>query len=213
MIEHIFHSEEIFCNHLRNELVSLLNTGKGSKNIALSGGSTPLALFNLLGNQPLSDDLDNHVNVFWVDERYVPINDTRNNATIASDRWLKHEDKMVLYPVDTAISSIDDCARAYQDAIQKVNGFHFDLILLGMGLDGHIASIFPGQKHTTSIFSCNHPTDSTERISFSIEAIAKASEVWLLLKGKDKRVVLQDKMGLPIHQLLDKKLIKLFYLD
>ncbi|MBT8326833.1 MAG: 6-phosphogluconolactonase [Bacteroidia bacterium] len=207
-----FKTELELCINLRSELLEQLNDNKRIKNIAISGGSTPTALFNYLGNHPLSSELNNSANVFWVDERYVPTSDQRNNSSVALDLWFQHEDRLNIFPVKTEVNPIEKCAVEYASILKEKSNFKLDLVLLGMGLDGHIASIFPGQSHSTEVFSCKHPTDGTQRISMSLELLSKAEHIWLLINGEEKRKVLEKNMDLPIHKLIQKKDIKVYHL-
>ncbi|RYF92002.1 MAG: 6-phosphogluconolactonase, partial [Chitinophagaceae bacterium] len=126
--------------------------------IALSGGSTPHKLHGLLSAYPYKEEIDwSKLHVFWGDERAVPFEDDRNNAKMAFDTLL---DKVGI-PMDqihlmrTDIEPAESAA-AYEKVLQKYfdeTGTSFDLVLLGMGDDGHTLSLFPGQPvvHETSL--------------------------------------------------------------
>lgn len=143
---------ELYSN-AANVFVELSKTSiekNGRFTVALSGGSSPKAIFQLLATKEFADKIDwNNWFIFWVDERWVPLNDDRSNAKMTIETLL---DKV---PVNRAQvftmykNGADplEYAAEYEKQIQEVLGDSgiFDLILLGMGDDGHTASLFPGQ--------------------------------------------------------------------
>lgn len=122
---------------------------QGRFTFALSGGSTPKALYALLAKEPYVNMIDwGKVHFFWGDERAVPFEDARNNARMAYDVLL---DKVGALPENIHVMRTDmepeAAAAEYEKTLhQYFNGKQntFDLVLLGMGDDGHTLSLFPG---------------------------------------------------------------------
>ena len=107
----------------------------GARTIALSGGSTPKPVYELLGEQELPD-------VTWVivDERYVPIGDPQSNATMIEAAL--HPARLLRFK--TELGDPDATARAFEEEWRAKGIDRLDLVILGMGDDGHTASLFPG---------------------------------------------------------------------
>lgn len=115
----------------------------------LSGGNTPKQLYTLLAKAPFSEMLPwEKIHFFWGDERAVPFEDDRNNARMAYDVLLNH---VPVVPDNIHVMRTDippqEAAEAYEKILQryfKGKEYTFDLVLLGMGDDGHTLSLFPG---------------------------------------------------------------------
>jgi 6-phosphogluconolactonase len=120
--------------------------------LALSGGSTPKRLHEILAGAPYKDGIDwKRVHIFWGDERYVPLEDERNNARMAYDTLLNH----VIVPENqvhimrTDYPDPQASAAAYEELLHQYfdgKDHSFDLLILGMGDDGHTLSLFPGTE-------------------------------------------------------------------
>lgn len=120
--------------------------------IALSGGSTPKRLHELLSESPFGEKIDwSRLHIFWGDERYVPLEDERNNARMAYDTLLNH----VAIPEEQIHLMRTDYPDPAESALQYERLLHryfdgqpntFDLLILGMGDDGHTLSLFPGTE-------------------------------------------------------------------
>jgi 6-phosphogluconolactonase len=127
----------------------------GNFAIALSGGSTPKRLYQILAASPLREEMPwERVHLFWGDDRFVPHDDPNSNYGMANDALIAH----VPIPPGNVhgipfASSPVDAAREYEDALKAYYGSTtldparplFDVMLLGMGPDGHTASLFPGK--------------------------------------------------------------------
>jgi 6-phosphogluconolactonase len=169
--------------------------------IALSGGSTPKALHELLAQPPLRNRIDwSRVHVFWGDERYVPLTDEKNNARMAYDTLLNHvpvpEAQIHVMktdlPPDESMSEYEQTLHQYFDGENHT----FDLVLLGMGDDGHTLSLFPGtdvvneeQAWTKAFFLTQQ---DMFRLTLTAPVVNKAAAVLFLVAGANKADALHE---------------------
>ena len=168
---------------------------RGLFTIALAGGSTPKPLYEALSSQSLPWS---KIHVFWGDERYVAATDKDSNQLMARSAWL---DKVEIpdrniYGVDTTGEDPEQAAKKYEARIQHFFGDAqipaFDLILLGMGDDGHTASLFPHTevlKVRDRLIAVGNK-DGQPRITFTIPLINQARSVIFLVAGENKRPAL-----------------------
>jgi len=174
--------------------------------IALSGGSTPRGLHALLASDPgVRDRLPwHHLHFFWGDERHVPPDDPQSNYRMAYDTLLS------LAPVPAqnihrVIAEEPDAALAAEKYEQELQTFfelkagqlpRFDCILLGMGPDGHTASLFPGTEalhETKRLVAANWVEKfKTYRITLTVPVLNHADLVVLLVSGADKAEALKE---------------------
>lgn len=200
-------------------------------NIALSGGSTPEPLYRLLSSERFNSRIDwSRVNLFWGDERCVPPTDDASNYLMAT-RSLISRINIPFKNIHRIKGELgDDAADEYETSLVSYfaldkGGFpHFDLILLGMGEDGHTASIFPetpAVNATGKIVTAVHveKLEST-RITLTPPTINSASNIIVLVSGEDKadtvsRVLEGDYEPdeLPLQILRRAKGNVLFFLD
>jgi 6-phosphogluconolactonase len=201
--------------------------GRGVFRTAISGGNTPRRFFELLGQS--QDGLNlrwNEIHLFWVDERCVPPNSQQSNYKLADDAFLSK----VCIPVQKVhriageSEDLEAAASDYENTIRKVFDIGqddipvFDLIILGMGADGHIASLFP---HSTVLFEKRRLAvpaylrgGKVSRITLTVPVLLAATRILVLVSGDEKAETLyrvlsgeQNKMQYPIHSLwpiLDK---------
>jgi 6-phosphogluconolactonase len=163
--------------------------------IALSGGSTPEPLYAALAQQDLPWS---QMQIFWGDERYVPHTHPDSNYAMAKRAWL---DVVPLPPanihaVRTELTPPPAAADAYEREIQLELGQMpaFDIILLGMGDDGHTASLFP---HTAALSVSDRlvtvgDKDGQPRITFTFSLINNARCVMFLISGSSKQAALTE---------------------
>jgi 6-phosphogluconolactonase len=172
----------------------------GRFTVALTGGSSPKRLYQLLASSPYKEQVPwQKVYIFWGDERYVSIEDDRSNAKMAFDTLLNH----VEIPQDQIhVMTSDQPAEAFAKQYERLIQDHFqdklpvfDLILLGMGDDGHTASLFPEtevvhekEKLVTSLYL---PSQDMYRITMIAPLINQAKQIMMLVFGKDKADTLQ----------------------
>ncbi len=170
--------------------------------IALSGGSTPKLLFEILAKNYSNLIEWERVHLWWGDERYVPKDNEQSNFQAANHYLLSQINIPInnIHPVNTELPAQEACEN-YIHLIKssvpfKNNLPNFDFIILGMGDDGHTASIFPHQLnlfHSKELcVLASHPTSEQVRISFTGTLINNAKEVCFLITGKEKASKLND---------------------
>jgi len=172
---------------------------RGVFRVALSGGSTPKGMFALLATDPeFRDQVPwSACRFFWGDERNVPPHDADSNYRMANEAMLSR------VPVDSAQvhrmrGEMDaaEAAAAYQEVLRGEFGVsgsempRFDLILLGMGPDGHCASLFPGTRalHDQDRLVTSNWVGKfyTHRITLTLPVLTHAEQVMFLIQGEDK---------------------------
>jgi len=172
--------------------------------IALSGGSTPQKLHTLLAASPYKEKINwNKLHVFWGDERFVPFEDDRNNAKMAFDTLLDHVPvpKEQIHVMRTDIQP-EASAEEYEKILNRYfpvtvpASTTFDLVLLGMGDDGHTLSLFPGtrvmhieNKSVTSLFL---KQQDMYRITLTAPIVNRAACVVFLVSGSGKAAALKE---------------------
>jgi len=199
----IFRSAEESAVALADELAGQINRSVEDKpfTIALSGGSTPKLLFQALADRH-RDSVDwRKVRFFWVDERCVPPDDHESNYRMTGDALLE---KIALPPGNVhrirGEEDPDSEAVRYSEVIErsvvrKNERPFFDVVLLGLGEDGHTASIFPGNE---SLFSTGetcavavNPYSGQKRITITGRIINNACMVIFLVSGKKKAEIVK----------------------
>jgi 6-phosphogluconolactonase len=179
---------------------------RGRARIAISGGTTPEAMFALLADpaQPFLKQVPwDKLDLYWVDERCVPPTDADSNYRMTNKALLS---KVPLAPerIHRMEGELDPAVAAarYESTIRnsfRLEGAEtptFDLVLLGMGDDGHTASLFPQTEainDLTDIVTANHvPQKDTWRITLTWPVINQGREVAFLIEGAAKAQVLHD---------------------
>jgi 6-phosphogluconolactonase len=195
--------------------------------VALSGGSTPNVIYNKLAQLPYKEQIDwNKVYLFWSDERSVPPVSLESNYHNSMEAGLAalNIPKENIFRMH-AEETIEENALAYENLIrEKVPGLSFDLIMLGMGDDGHTASLFPRTHglHTNNRLVIGNyvPQKQTWRMSFTYECIhgARYIVIYVLGKGKEEMVkkVLAGNVNpdeLPIQRIGTNKHKAIWILD
>ncbi len=175
---------------------------RGRFSVALSGGNTPRAIYSLLASEHKELPWD-RIHVFFGDERHVPPDHPDSNFRMASESLLSK----VPIPeknVHRIHAELDAEAAAAEYDQQIVNFFHlnnhdwprFDLIFLGIGEDGHTASLFPGSQALTET-SCRVMANWVEkfetfRITLTVPVLNHSAEVVFLVSGADKAEILNQ---------------------
>ncbi len=195
--------------------------------VAISGGNTPRHFFELLGTLPQAGNLPwNKIHLFWVDERYVPPVSPQSNYKLAADTFLSKVaiPQNNIHRIPTEYCDFHAAAQQYEGTIRDVFDLdesetpEFDLIVLGMGADGHTGSLFPNSYATfdTDDLACVVYVldDKLNRITLTHPVLCAASHLVVLVSGREKAPILKDvltseadEVRYPIHAIwpvLDK---------
>ena len=178
---------------------------KGRFTLVLSGGSTPQKLNTLLASSPYKEKIDwRKLHVFWGDERFVPFTDDRNNAKMAFDTLLNHVNipASQIYIIPTDNTTPEAAATAYEKILLEYfpagdkTKHSFDLVLLGMGDDGHTLSLFPGthvmHKEDSLTTSLYLEQQQMYRITLTAPIVNRAACVAFLVSGAGKAAALKE---------------------
>jgi len=176
---------------------------RGSFAVALAGGTTPKAAYALLGREPYASQIDwPHVQIFFGDERCVSPDDAESNYNMARTAFLSS----VRVPADNVhrMHGEDDPAQAARDYAETLIEFlgpdtRFDLLMLGMGPDGHTASLFPGSDPRTDeaqlVRAVWVQKMQTHRITLTPAVINRARHVIIATEGAAKAQMLHTVRG------------------
>ncbi|MDH5229293.1 MAG: 6-phosphogluconolactonase [Gammaproteobacteria bacterium] len=203
----IFSSDKALVEAVASRMIQLIQQAHAEQrqcNIALSGGSTPKRLYEYLRQRAHNNDIPwEHAHFFLGDERYVPNDHPDSNYALAQrylfDDLLQHKNKVAIEAVATHLSP-QQAAQDYSQRLsclpQKNHLPVFDLILLGIGEDGHTASLFPDTnalKETEHGFVANY-VDKLKcwRLSISIPVINQAKQIIILACGASKQTILKQ---------------------
>lgn len=180
----------------------------GRFSVALSGGETPCRTYELLASPPYRERIHwDGVHVFWSDERCVPEDDLRNNARLARQTLLDHVPIPAenLHPIQCDLSP-KQAAIQYERELKEffsTSNPNFHLVLLGLGENGHIASLFPHtqvlderEKWVSEVYVKELGMD---RITFTAPFINQANQVVFLVSGADKAQVLENVLEGPYN--------------
>ncbi|HOE95889.1 MAG TPA: 6-phosphogluconolactonase [Candidatus Sumerlaeota bacterium] len=198
---------DAFCRHLV-ELGQDAIRRHGRFALALTGGRTPGPFYERLAEKPYRDQLEwSNVRIFFGDERCVPPDDDASNYKLARERLLSRvplsEKSIFRMPADDPDHA--RAARAYEAALERELNLNtlgipaFDLVLLGVGEDGHIASIFPGTEATRARdrhVMFNHVEKlGAWRMTLTYPVLNAARHVWILATDAGKREIAARALG------------------
>jgi 6-phosphogluconolactonase len=158
----------------------------GSFLIVLAGGSTPKAIYQLLSKQKADWA---HWHIYHNDDRCLPVDHAERNSKMARDVWLNHvaipQDQ--IHDIPAELGNVEG-AKAYTQTLAGVRSF--DLVILGLGEDGHTASLFPNQAVDNSADAVpvfDAPKPPADRITISQNRLNNTNEVMFLVTGSGKQ--------------------------
>ena len=181
---------------------------------ALAGGSTPAPVYREL-DQALAQRPASQVRLTATDERWVHDSDPQSNEGLFKQCLpLSYRKNWELVSLKNAASTPEVAIEAINERLNQQLPTRFDAVLLGMGADGHIASLFPGapvQAEGLDCLAAVHPQTHQTRISLSLPRLLQTEKIWLVITGKEKRQVLENALStsLPITHLLKQAQCKI----
>lgn len=195
-----------FAAHSFYELALSSVEQRGRFVVALSGGSTPAAVYSRLAHPPFSQQLPwSQIFLFWSDERSVPPDHVDSNFRMAMDAGLRR----LPIPQENifrmqAESDLEVHAAAYERLLREKAQGICDLILLGIGSDGHTASLFPKTQalsvHDRLVVANHVPQQNSWRMTFTYPCIRAARNVHIYVLGTKKSGILNEVLNAPPHR-------------
>lgn len=216
---HAFETGDALASAMAGLVAQALETGiaeRGRASLVVSGGSTPGRFFDALSTRQLDWD---KVDVTLVDERFVPRDNPRSNHALVAERLLQNAAAAAHFlPLYHAAANADDAA-AIASGKAGALASPFDVVVLGMGGDGHTASFFPGGNHLATaldlrteapILTMEAEGAGEPRLTFSFRKLQDARLLILHIEGQSKRDVLAraeagtDETEMPIRAVLNR---------
>ena len=203
-----------------------LDDRRATFSVALAGGSTPRRMYELLAGSPFRSKVPwARMHFFWGDERMVPLDHAESNFRMAHEALLRHVPvpPANLHPIPTNLPA-DQAALAYEQSLRAHFGRwglpRFDLMLLGVGADGHTASLFPGSAALAEkdrlVMPHSRGVNQPARVTLTLPVINNSHRVHFLVTGKPKASALRaalERGALPVQRVQPKKGELLFLVD
>jgi 6-phosphogluconolactonase len=202
----VHHDRQLLADDAADRLaVAILEaqSSRGQADIVLTGGSMGSAVLVSLGQSPARDTIDwRHLNIWWGDERFLPAGDPDRNETQAREALLDAVplDPSRVHPMPASDgpdgSDVDAAALRYAaELAEAAHSGHdvpeFDVLMLGVGPDAHVASLFPEhpalhEEDASTIGVRGAPKPPPVRVSMTFPSLCAARDVWFLVAGPDK---------------------------
>jgi 6-phosphogluconolactonase len=194
---HIYKNPDELANQFAGQLMNWVGNHSGNEfHLAISGGKTPDLLFDILSEKYPDSVLWQKVHFWWVDERMVPPTHPESNFGVVQNLLFSkiafpEENIHRIKGENTPEKEVFSYSAQIQEKLKQQNGWPvFDLIILGMGDDGHTASIFPDQMELlVSEKICEvatHPVSGQKRVTMTGKVINSAREICFLVTGSNK---------------------------
>jgi len=201
----VFDDAQTLVSQLANALCEVADEAiraRGVFHLVLAGGRTPQALYRELAKRHAGDA---HWHIWYGDERCLPADDPARNSQMAETAWLAGAaiPPQQRRAIPAELGAIP-AAKQYRDWLASVSDF--DLTLLGVGEDGHTASLFPGKIWDDADVIAVHdaPKPPPERVSLSACRLSRSRRVWFIVTGAEKREAVvrwQKAEALPVTQV------------
>jgi len=199
----VFHTIEKLSEHLYEQLRTKIESTPNGKHLSLvlSGGSTPKKIFNYISSRDTGEVNWKKVKLFWGDERCVPPDNEESNfrmtrLSLLDTLDIPNENIFRIHGENDPEEEAIRYSQVIEKNVSSENDFpKFDIVLLGLGEDGHTASIFPGNTslfHSTKYcVAVTHPQSGQKRITISGSVINNADMVIFMVSGADKGKMLE----------------------
>lgn len=191
-LDELSHAVSDECVRAANEAVS----ARGRCLIALSGGHTPSRAYQIWSTEYRDKMPWTKTHFFWGDERFVGADDPKSNYHMTREALFKNVrvPPENIHPIVTNFSTPDEAAREYEAVLRTFvaeSGPSFDVVLLGLGVEGHTASLFPGSPALAEqkrwVVSVRAPAEPPVRISLTFPVLRRARATYFLVAGADKQ--------------------------
>ncbi len=192
---------------------------RGVFTLAVSGGKTPLPLFRLLASPKWAKAIDwSKITVYWVDERCVSIESDESNYRAARQELLSRVDATRFYRMKGEVYPPDEAAKAYENLL--IDHFclipgefpRFDCIILGVGADGHTASLYPGDPALSQqdrlVMDAYIPKLKKSRLTMTLPVLNNARCCIFLASGKEKNHILSTALNLMAAPVLPAQMVR-----
>ncbi|MFT5520734.1 MAG: 6-phosphogluconolactonase [Enterobacterales bacterium] len=222
LIERFYNDEESFNHSVESNVSYILSKAieeRGQATFLVSGGNTPKPLYRSLSNTEL---FWNQVKIATVDERWLETEDKLSNEQLIRTYLLQNNAK------DATFHGMKTDAKHAIDAVNDINQAYasfdapFDITVLGMGNDGHTASLFPRANNldesssmcqSIQMHSSEQTTEVNDRVTLTLSSLLQSKVIFLLLRGKEKLATYQKAMSgtdvfeMPIRAILHQNKI------
>lgn len=175
-------------------VVDAQSTG-GVAHVVLTGGRVAAVVYRAVAESPARNQIDwQRVEFWWGDERFLPDGDPDRNETQAREALLSHLDvdpaRVHPMPADTG-QGAEAAAAAYAEELAAAGSPKFDVLMLGVGPDGHVASLFPGYPQlevldVAAVAVHDSPKPPPTRVSLTFPRLDRSREIWFVVSGEDK---------------------------
>jgi len=193
----------LYAGSVADEIVASISddlADKGSCTVGLAGGGTPGNIYRAMAAPPRVTEVEwDKVKFLLGDERWVPHEDILSNYRMVQETLvgpLSRYQRPKTFPVDTSLGSPSEAAARYETVLRNELEMgdqgvpQFDILLLGIGEDGHTASLFPNSPLLSEARklcdTCPHPTDGTQRVSITPPLLLNARRIFVLITGEGK---------------------------
>ncbi len=208
-VEHTPQAAAMTAARIFKETVLKAVDDRGVVHVSLAGGTTPRNLYELLASRSTTDEIPwGRVEIFFGDERDVPLDDVESNYHMVQRTLLDHTpvDWSRVHAMRADAEDIDVAAAEYEDTIRHLlppddQGIpQFDLMLLGLGSDGHTASLFPSCEEVLNetcklVTHCYVPVLGRRRMTITFPVINASRNVLMLITGNDKAEIVKQLFG------------------
>lgn len=202
----IFHTYEDFCRQAGEHIITILKASiihKRRSSLVLAGGSTPAGVYRYMAEHYPDFHWEN-IDFFLGDDRCVPEADKDSNYKMVQENLfslIPHKAEQI-YTIDQTLSP-EEGAELYHKRVKNYleTNYCFDLVLLGLGADGHTASLFPGYPELDEKVKCAVATEKeaplapyVRRITMTSPALNRCSNMMYLIRGEEKKEIMDSVM-------------------